>query len=248
MFKYMRAGATAICCVLLSLVGVPVASAAQASTLHTAVTTVTPDLVNQTNSGQFFMICYDVPPDYPGCTPAQVRPRLNPAFHGRFTGRAGSYRYFLMGQPGHGHTWKYLTAAENRKAIRMYNALKNRTAMREGVSPQNALMFDFWSGLRSHAVGTCFVGYMQFRYTDAYCSAFMHYGAGTPDHTLDKAFSTVTHFVSRCNGALIGGVTAGGVISFWTGPGVIEGGLLGGAGGEISCQATNVYSWAMSIW
>ena len=80
------------------------------------------------DSGTRPLLCRPEPPDYPGCSPEQVRPLLRARFAAEYTGHAPGYRFHRMGQHRRGVIFAHLTPALNAKLARLYRAAVVRYA------------------------------------------------------------------------------------------------------------------------
>ena len=192
-----------------------------------------------------YATCYPEPPDYAGCSSAQLKPTTVSQVKGQYTGHAPHYRHYMWGQHKGGVVWKGISPALNHRLATTYaDFVKKYRKHNNGHRPA----FARWSGFRSHTIAGC-VRLRRMPPPDKYC----HYKTGSGPQSLniqatieDPSF----HWLSRCNGAVVTGAVAGGTGALVFGVGELTGGTavlagaaVGGVGGEAGCQAKALLDW-----
>jgi hypothetical protein len=195
-----------------------------------------------------FALCSNKPPDYPGCTPAQLVPGSIKLAKREFTGHQKFYRHHQWGQHQEGAVYKGISAKTNNiLAVKYGHFVKKYRHHNHGHYP----FYHNWKRFKAGAYGAC----MRLRKRNApdkYCN---YTAPGTYQITGIKqsgASDPNWHFVSKCNGTMVGGAAGGatlGAIATVAG-GEETGGLLilgGAASGATSavvgCQVTSLYHW-----
>ncbi len=201
-------------------------------------------------------MCRPEPPDYPGCSPAQVRPLLRLRFAAEYTGHAWGYRYYRMGQHHRGVIFAHLPPAINAKLARLYHAAVVRYAAahtsvvttRDGVGRVVVSYphFRTWGGFRANTTALCNGTLLTKHFPTQYCWALTKLGqAGA---VVNGLLNRTRKIVFACNGFAIGGWASGSYAAWRMGTGVLAGGYYGGAAVEIGCQTTNLWNWATNLW
>jgi hypothetical protein len=201
-------------------------------------------------------MCRPEPPDYPGCTPEQVRPLLLALFRTEYTGHAYGYRYYRMGQHPRGVIFAHLLPALNAHLARLYRQAVQRyvqehTSVR--VSPDGVRhvvvsypRYRTWAEFRDSATSLCIVNDVVRRFPAKYCAALTL--IGQLGAVVNRVFrDTVSIFLS-CGGNALGGWSSGGFIAWRLGTGFLRGGFYGGVGAEMACQTKNLWDWASQHW
>jgi hypothetical protein len=195
-----------------------------------------------------FAICNPKPPDFAGCSAAQMRPHNVDVARREFTGYQHGWRHYQWGERNEGAMWHGIKPSTNHiLSVKYADFVHQYRKHNHGHYPY----YRTWQGLKDHSIGGC-IKLRKRPPPDKNC----HYSApGTYQITgimsngqEDPNF----HFLSKCNGALIagaaGGATAGAIATAAggeeTGGLLIGVGALGaGAGGEVSCQVLSLYNW-----
>jgi hypothetical protein len=201
-------------------------------------------------------ICRPEPPDYPGCTPEQVRPLLQSLFGTEYTGHAYGYRYYRMGQHPRGLIFAHLLPALNAKLARLYRAAVARyeathtsvTVDGEGVRHEvvSYPRYRTWVGFRDNTTAFCTANNVTIHFPTQYCWSITKLGqAGA---AIDALLNKTLRIVFSCDGFAIGGLASGGFTGWRMGTGLLEGGYYGGAAVEIGCQTTHLWNCVTSLW
>ncbi len=202
------------------------------------------------------LICRPEPPDYPGCSPAQVRPLLRARFATEYTGHAYGYRYYRMGQHPRGVIFAHLTAALNAKLARLYReAVQRFTAAHTSVIVDGAGVkhvvvehprYATWAAFSALTTSFCTGGNVTIHFPTEYCWAITKLGqAGA---VINALLNRTTKILLSCDGYAIGGWATGSYAAWRMGTGLLAGGYYGAVGVEIGCQTTNLWNWASHLW
>jgi hypothetical protein len=202
------------------------------------------------------LMCRPEPPDYPGCTPRQVRPLLRARFASEYTGHAYGYRYYRMGQHSRGVIFAHLPPALNAKLARLYRAAVERykDAHRTVVVGDGGVRhvvvsyprYRTWAGFRASSTAFCTPDNVTLHFPVRYCGAITKLGqAGA---AINRLLNTTKRIAFSCDGFAIGGVASGAFRGWVMGTGALEGGYYGGAAVEIGCQTTHLWNWVTDLW
>jgi hypothetical protein len=201
-------------------------------------------------------MCRPEPPDYPGCTPAQVRPLLRARFASEYTGHASGYRYHRMGQHHRGVIFAHLRPALNTRLARLYHAAVARysaahaAVVVDGDGVEHVVAsyphYRTWAGFKGQTTALCNGKNVSIHFPTQYCWSITKIGqAGAVIRSL---LYNTTKILFSCDGFAIGGWASGSFAAWKMGTGVLAGGYYGAASVEIGCQATNLWNWATNLW
>jgi hypothetical protein len=201
-------------------------------------------------------MCRPEPPDYPGCTPRQVRPLLRAAFAGEYTGHAYGYRYYLMGQHRRGVIFAHLTQALNAKLARLYHAAvqryeqAHRTVVVEPNGDRRVVVayprFRTWAAFRNQTTSFCTANNITIHFPTQYCWSITKLGEA--GQAINSLLNDTKSIALSCDGYAIGGWATGAFSAWRMGTGVLAGGYYGAAGVEIGCQTTHLWNWVSGLW
>lgn len=201
-------------------------------------------------------ICRPEPPDYPGCSPTQVRPLLRALFAAEYTGHESGYRYYRMGQHHRGVIFAHLPPALNAKLAKLYAEAVARFSKTHTTQVVDAAgivhtvpatpAYPTWAGFRANATAMCNGDVVTSHFPTQYCWSITKVGqAGAVIR--DLLNKTLRMFLS-CDGYAVGGWATGSYAAWRLGTGILAGGYYGAVGVEIGCQTTNLWNWATNLW
>ena len=244
------------CCLSWLVVVAGVLAVPAAATAMPEPAVARPAGSGRTPTGAEPHICRPEPPEYPGCTPAQVRPLLRARFAAEYTGHARGYRFHRMGQHHRGVIFAHLSSALNAKLTRLYRAAVRRYAAghtetitdAEGVQHRivSYPRYRTWAGFRSHTTAMCNGNTLTIHFPTQYCWSITR--LGELGRVINRLLSSTIKIVLSCNGFAIGGWASGSFAAWRLGTGVLAGGFYGAVGVEIGCQTTNLWNWASHLW
>lgn len=147
-------------------------------------------------------VCRPEPPDYPGCSPQQVRP-TRAQYRSEFTAHASHYRYIGMGQH-RVSVLRNLPAKLNEKlqkvylaAVRVYH--RNHVQLRRSGQLQPDVpvwpKYRTWVGFKTHTTSACSPG-LAGTFPGTYCAGWWHLSRGNTLHIL----WSVTKMYIGCTG------------------------------------------------
>jgi hypothetical protein len=192
-------------------------------------------------------MCTNKPPDYPGCTSAQLRPGSIKLAKREFTGHQRYYRHHQWGQHNEGAMWKGMSSKTNHiLTVKYARFVRKYRHHNHGHFPR----YRTFKALKRNSIGGCIILHKR-QPPDKYC----HYKApGTYQITgiqQNGVSDPDWHFVSKCNGVMVGGAASGATLGAIatvaggeeTGGLLIVGGAASGAfSAEVGCQVTSLYN------